>query len=297
MNCYKCKKTIDKIHIDCTNDNTLQQSVLHHIDGCESCREYYNTIEQMIKDLSSFEEQELPKGFHNRLHFALQREAETPQKSSIRFSSGLKAAAAGAFALILIVAAVSILPRTMSSKDEGAMDMDAPMAANEEMMKAEMATMEDTQESDSAPAPDSKEFWAENADDVRNSESEESIAPPTVECDGLTCTLLSKGTSKVLVLDVDNVDEAYERILEFLPDAILLPDSSWVIDSMEEPDSYRQLRTLMTIDEVEYLSNKIGIEYANYNVLYETMNLSYDDIDNELAELQDDLAYLYIVLY
>ena len=296
MNCYKCKKTIDKIHIDCTNDNTLQ-SVLHHIDGCESCREYYNTIEQMIKDLSSFEEQELPKGFHNRLHFALQREADVPQRSSVRFSSGLKAAAAGAFAVILIVAAVSILPRTFSSKDEAAMDMDAPMAANEEMMKAEMTTMEDTQEADSAPAPDSKEFWGENTDDARNSESEEGVGSPTVECDGITCTLLSKGTSKVLVLDVDDVDEAYERILGFLPDAVLLSDSSWVIDGMEEPENYRQLRTLMTIEEVEYLSNKIGVEYANYNVLYETMDLQYDDIDDELAGLQDDLAYLYIVLY
>ncbi|MEX1377932.1 MAG: hypothetical protein AB1Z23_10755 [Eubacteriales bacterium] len=299
MNCYKCKRTIDKIHVDGIDDNTLQ-SVLHHIEGCESCREYYNAMEHMISDLSSFEEQELPKGFHNKLHFALQREAETPQKSSVRFSSGLRAAAIGAFSIILIIAAVSILPRAKSNDYAPLMAKDEAAPADEEMMKAEMDMVENPPqeaevEFEAASAP--KEFSDSNSNELRDEDDGKDSSVTTEECNDFVCTYLSRGGSKVLVIDVEDVDEAYEQVMQFLPDAVLLPDSSWVIGDLEEPESYRQIRTLMTIEQVEYISEKIGLEYARNLEIYSTRRLEYDDMDKELAGIQEDLAYLYIVLY
>ena len=102
MNCYKCKQLIDKIHSDCINDNELQ-SVLHHINECDSCNAYYNAMNEMLGDLSSLEDKELPKGFHNKLHFALKREIESPAKSKKIFSPGMKAAAVGAFSVLLVL--------------------------------------------------------------------------------------------------------------------------------------------------------------------------------------------------
>ncbi len=70
MNCNKYKKLIS-LYVDNRISDSHREAVLHHINECEECRNYYNLLNSMVNDLANVKEVELPEGYENKLHFAL----------------------------------------------------------------------------------------------------------------------------------------------------------------------------------------------------------------------------------
>jgi len=288
MNCYKCKKIIDKMHNDCINNNELQ-SVLHHIQNCKSCAMYYSVMEQMLNDLSTIEEQELPKGFHNKLHFALQREVEKPVKAKRGFSTAVKVAAIGACSILLVTAVISILPRQkmMDAMPNMAMEQAAEEPETEGIMKSDMASLEE------AELHESKEFSSADGVETRD-ETDNEMSEDNAKAESeVACGYFEHGSSTVLILDVENIDEAYETLIEYFPNP--LPDSSWVIGDIKEPSEYRQIRAIMSLPEAQHIGDKIALEYVYDMDYYAEVLLEYDNYDEEIADLQN-IGYVYIVL-
>lgn len=285
MNCYKCKQLIDKIHSDCINDNELQ-SVLHHINECDSCNAYYNAINEMLGDLSSLEDKELPKGFHNKLHFALKREIGSPAKSKKIFSTGMKAAAVGAFSVLLVLAAVSILP----NKSFDAL----PNMAKEEAMEAPAEMMQSDMEIQGVLEAEAMPMATETA---MEREVEEKAAVDEAEGeanDAATASgYMADGGSHVLVIDVKDIDQTYEELLPLIPQP--LPDSSWVLEDIDEPLEYKQLRGIMNSLEAYYVVEALSVKYKDVAAIYDYRFIDYDNYTAETADLQD-FGYVLIVI-
>jgi len=284
MNCYKCKKIIDRIH-DKSVDNNELQSVLHHIQGCESCSKYYTVMDEMLKDLSSFEERPLPEGFHNRLHFALKRESEKPAKSKKPIIRTLKIAAAGAFSVLLVMAAVSLLPKAkfesmqnvaMDEAVEESMDMVQPEAAMQEVPKEFSAAME-----------------ADNSDEDGTNRDAEGTTEAEATLMETASDMPEEGESIVLMLDVDDPNQTYDELLELIPDP--LPETPWVIDGVEEPEIYRQIRKAAGLEEINNIALQISARYSENIVLYYVDDIEYDNYDEELADLQN-AGYIFVLI-
>lgn len=105
-------------------------NVKDHIANCDDCRKHYDVILMMIDDLHNVMEVDLPKGFKNRLHFALERELMPAVSKRKQMIKRLKIASAVVGTMVVIFGAVSIVPRFGSDKTND-------MAAQESMpMKA-----------------------------------------------------------------------------------------------------------------------------------------------------------------
>ena len=290
MNCYKCKKIIDNMHNDCINNNELQ-SMLHHIETCESCRTYYNVMEQMLNDLSSFDEKELPQGFHNKLHFALKREVKAPKKQKTSFSKGVKLAAIGAFSVLLIVAAISILPGRMgiNMMSDMAMEesMDAPAEAESNGMAMTAMEKEATEETQNYSS----------ADGMRDTDSQDKAEDEMLETEPaenpFAYGTLSNGESIVLIIEANDIEGTYDALLEYMPDP--LPDTRWMLTDMEEPAEYKQLRSLMNMLDAQYIAELIVGGYSQHMEKYYVQHIEYDDYEEETADLQD-IGYVFIII-
>ena len=286
MNCYKCKKIIDKIH-DNSIDNNELQSVLHHIEECESCNSYYTVMNEMLKDLSSFEEMPLPDGFHNRLHFALKREIESPASGKRRVIGALKLAAAGAFSILLVLAAVSLLPKTkLESMQYTAMD---------EAVEESMDTMLAETEMESAPKEYSEAMAAEfPAEDNAAEDSVESAAfEEAAVLEEAFDEIPNGGDSFVIILDTENPDQTYDELLEILNDP--LPEVTWMLENVEEPESYRQIRITADLERVYELAQEIAVRYSENVVYYMVETIEYDDYSREIANLQN-AGYVFVLI-
>ena len=286
MNCYKCKKIIDKIH-DNSIDNNELQSVLHHIEECESCNIYYTVMNEMLKDLSSFEEMPLPDGFHNRLHFALKREIESPASGKRRVIGALKLAAAGAFSILLVLAAVSLLPKTkLESMQYTAMD---------EAVEESMDTMLAETEMESAPKEYSEAMAAEfPAEDNAAEDSVESAAfEEAAVLEEAFDEIPNGGDSFVIILDTENPDQTYDELLEILNDP--LPEVTWMLENVEEPESYRQIRITADLERVYELAQEIAVRYSENVVYYMVETIEYDDYSREIANLQN-AGYVFVLI-
>ncbi|MBN2879837.1 MAG: hypothetical protein JXN65_09435 [Clostridia bacterium] len=286
MNCYKCKKMIEKIHNDCINSNELQ-SVKNHILKCESCRAYYNVMEQMVKDLASLEQKELPVGFHNKLHFALQRESKQPSKASFKFSRGLKIAAVSAFSALLIIAAVNILPRQgVNVLPKMAMDeaMEAPAEESDTMFDV-------TTESQTNALEYSM------AGEMEDAAPQEDVSRDSVEDNEKSANSLSaieSGDTIILMIESDDAGQTYQDISQSLPES-LPPANKWMLDNLDEPSDYLEIRLLLGLNEALSLSGEISSTYADELILSETRHLEYENYAEETAGLSD-IVYVLIII-
>lgn len=296
MNCYKCKQIIDKIHIDCVNDNELQ-SVLRHIQECDECKLYYNVMNEMVEDLHSFKEVELPEGFSNKLHFALKRESETPANNRTSLVKGLKLAAIGAFSIVAVLAVVSLIPKKMydampnmareESLETEAMDYagaEMEIQAVEEMAEMLMiAVMDETED-------------AEAEKNYDNSFEGETLAEETCEETTETatsCESLIEAGSMVLIISAEDKQAVYDDLVQYFPDN--LPETSWPFTDIEEPDEYLQLRQIMDKDVAQHLSGDLASDYARSLDLYAARMIEYDNWNNETADLQN-IGYIFIII-
>lgn len=296
MNCYKCKQLIDKIHIDCINDNELQ-SVLRHIDECEECRTYYNVMNEMIEGINSFEEVELPEGFHNKLHFALKREAAAPSRNTPSLVKGLKIAAIGTCSVLVVMAAVALLPGRMTS--------DAmPNMAMEEAMEAESAEysgadMEMQAMDDAADMPMATELTAPEEAPVEkewdNTLDGDAAEEASEETDDIAtaCSSLTEAASMVIIINTEDIQAVYDDLLQYFPDN--LPETSWPFADIEEPEVYLQLRQVMDRDVAEHLAGDLASDYGRELELYAARVIEYDNWKEEIANLQN-IGYIYIVI-
>ena len=278
---------MDKIHTDCINNNELQ-SVLNHIKVCRSCESYHNVMEQMLNDLSSFEEKQLPEGFHNKLHFALKRAAETPQKGIRPIVKGMTCAAVGAFSILLVIAAVTLLP--------GRKSMDAAMpnmaimeeaaeqqveAADMQVFSAKEATAEDLDLT--STADETRE------DDIAEAESQNSVQNESPFAYGA----LSNGSTIIIIIEANDIEGTYNALLEYITDP--LPDTRWMLCSMDEPEEYMQLRTIMDALDAQYIAELIAGGYSSHIEEYYIQHLEYDEYQQETADLQN-FGYVLIII-
>jgi len=285
MNCYKCKKIISKMHSDCISNNELQ-SVKNHILECRDCRAYYNVMEQMVKDLSSLEQKELPAGFHNKLHFALQREEKQPAKASFTASRGLKIAAVSAFSALLIIAAVNILPKKgIDMLPKMAMDeaMEAPVEESDSML--DVTTESQSNAMEFSMAGEMEE--AATQDTARDSaeDSEKSASP---------LSGIESGDTIILMIESEDAGQTYQDISQNLPES--LPSANqWMLDNLDEPSDYLEIRLLLGINEALNLSGEIASAYADGLILSETRHLEYENYAEETAGLSD-IVYVLIII-
>lgn len=296
MNCYKCTKLIDKIHIDCINDNELQ-SVLRHIEECEECRTYYDVMNGMLEELNSFEELELPEGFHNKLHFALKRETQEPANSRKSLVKGLKIAAIGTCSVLVVMAAVSLLPSRVAYDDMSNMVAEEAMEAEpREYMESdtEMQSMEEAAEMPMIAAMEEPEAEAEkNYDNSLDGQAPAEEATEETADTATSCQPLTEGGSMVIIIDTEDTQEVYDDLLQHFPDN--LPETSWPLEDIEEPDEYLQLRQLMDRDIARSLAGDLASQYGRELDLYASRFIQYDNWNEEIADLQN-VGYIYIVI-
>ncbi len=294
MNCYKCEQLIDKIHIDCINDNELQ-SVLRHIQECDECKLYYDVMNEMVEELHSFEEVELPEGFSNKLHFALKREAETPGNNRTSLVKGLKLAAIGAFSIVAVLAVVSLIPKRI---------FDAmPNMAMEEALEVEsreytQADMEIQAFEEAAEMPMAAEMTEEETEASEKYGDNAMNGDSITECEEATetatsCESLTEAGSMVLIISAEDKQAVYDDLVQYFPDN--LPETSWPFTDIEEPDEYLQLRQIMDKDVAQHLSGDLASEYARSLDLYASRMIEYDNWNNETADLQN-IGYIFIII-
>ena len=289
MNCYKCKKTIDRIYSNSIDSNELQ-SVLHHIQNCESCRNYYNVMETMLSDLASFEERPLPEGFHNRLHFALKREALKPAGNLRKYSTALKIAAAGACSVLLIMAAVNLLPK---SKLDSVQNVVMEEAAEEslEIMESSDEILESPK--DYSGAADTETSSADSSQRDAVEAEEAAVFAAEAETSEQSSELLSNGDSIVIMLETDDPEQIYDDLLELMQDP--LPETQWAIEGESEPDNYKQIRIITDADNALIIAQEITARYSDNIIFYMIKSIEYENYEDEIAGLQN-AGYVFVLI-
>lgn len=98
MNCKKANKQISAL-IDGRLNEKDRSVLLEHIDVCPQCKKLYDSMQAMVGSLSAFGDVPLPEGAENRIHFALEREAQKPRRKNwIKFAAIAMPATAAVFA-------------------------------------------------------------------------------------------------------------------------------------------------------------------------------------------------------
>jgi len=244
-------------------------------------------MEQMVNDLSSLEQKELPSGFHNKLHFALQRESKQPSKASFKLSRGLKVAAVSAFSALLIIAAVNILPKQgVNVLPKMAMDeaMEAPAEESDSMLDA--TTEDQTNVAEYSMAGEMEE--AAPQEDVARDSVEDS------EKSANSLSAIESGDTIILMIESDDAGQTYQDISQSLPES-LPPANKWMLDNLDEPSDYLEIRLLLGINEALSLSGEIASTYADGLLLNVTRHLEYENYAEETADLSD-VVYVLIII-
>ena len=95
------------------------------------------------------------------------------------------------------------------------------------------------------------------------------------------------------MLDVDDPNQTYDELLELIPDP--LPETPWVIDGVEEPETYRQIRKAAGLEEINNIALQISARYSENIVLYYVDDIEYSYYDEELADLQN-AGYIFVLI-
>jgi len=197
-------------------------------------------------------------------------------------------AAVGAFSILLVIAAVTLLP--------GRKSMDAAMpnmaimeeaaeqqveAADMQVFSAKEATAEDLDLT--STADETRE------DDIAEAESQNSVQNESPFAYGA----LSNGSTIIIIIEANDIEGTYNALLEYITDP--LPDTRWMLCSMDEPEEYMQLRTIMDALDAQYIAELIAGGYSSHIEEYYIQHLEYDEYQQETADLQN-FGYVLIII-
>ena len=98
VNCKKANKQISEL-IDGRLNEKDRLILLEHLEVCPQCKNLYDSMNAMVSGFSEFGDVPLPEGAENRIHFALEREAQKPRRKKwIKFAAIAMPATAAVFA-------------------------------------------------------------------------------------------------------------------------------------------------------------------------------------------------------
>jgi chaperonin cofactor prefoldin len=100
-----CKECRQKISLYLDNELTDEEKTRfeNHISECEDCRNEFEKIKSLVKELNSIPMEELPEGYCKKLHMKLKDARPEEKKTKRRFGIRKMSAIAAALIIVLVV--------------------------------------------------------------------------------------------------------------------------------------------------------------------------------------------------
>ena len=178
MNCTKANKKISAL-IDGRLVEKDRLALFEHIKVCPDCKKLYDKTKAITEQLRLLPEVPLPEGAENRVHFALEREAQKPRKKNwIKFAAIALPATAAVFAAALGISYLFSGGLTKSTNEMTAMDM-APAEEAGVMQKSMIAeNVDGTLDYEEPQMTSEPQVAGEAATRMMEADEEESLAAP-----------------------------------------------------------------------------------------------------------------------